>query len=135
MGLFLRILVFFCAISLASGVLVRLFNVEFGSTSFWQDHGLFFLLFITLFPRLTLLLSNVISGGFIWWIAWIFAPRILVATLATISYWQTNPILVVISWLIAWGGETSEKYFVTSRRNIYRYQPEPNATVIDVEAR
>jgi len=32
--------------------------------------------------------------------------------LATIAYWNTNEVLVVLSWLIAWGGESSEKFVV-----------------------
>lgn len=84
-------------------------------TSFWDNHGIFFLIFITLFPRLTLLFSSVAFGGFFWWLGFIFAPRLLVAILATTAYWQTNPILVVISWFVALSGEAREKTFFRNR--------------------
>ncbi|MCD6046406.1 MAG: hypothetical protein K0S08_53 [Gammaproteobacteria bacterium] len=77
--------------------------------SFWQVHGVFFILFMFFFPRLTLLFSSVPFGGLLWWLGWIFAPRLLVAILATFSYWQTNPILVVLSWCWALAGESVEK--------------------------
>ncbi|MGH8372346.1 MAG: hypothetical protein ACRETO_06410, partial [Gammaproteobacteria bacterium] len=61
--------------------------------SFWFHHGLWFILFMFFFPRLTLLLSSVPFGGLFWWLGWIFAPRLLVAILATTNYWHTNMIL------------------------------------------
>lgn len=77
--------------------------------SFWDIHGIFFILFMFFFPRLTLLFSSVPFGGLLWWLGWLFAPRLLVAILATINYWQTNPILVVLSWCWALSGESVEK--------------------------
>jgi hypothetical protein len=76
---------------------------------FWHVHGIFFVLFMFFFPRLTLLFSSVASGGILWWLGWLFTPRLLVAILATTSYWQTNPILVVLTWMWAVGGEPFEK--------------------------
>jgi hypothetical protein len=104
-------LVLFIAITITSAVLMNIFNIEFGEINFWEVHGVFFLIFITIFPRLTLLFSSVAFGGLFWWIGFIFAPRFLVAILATIAYWNTNKILVIISWLLAIGGESSEKYY------------------------
>ena len=83
--------------------------------SFWDVHGLWFIFFLMLFPRLTLLLSSVVSGGFFWWLGWLLTPRLLVAILATTSYWDTNPALVVITWLWALGGESSEKKVVHTK--------------------
>ena len=77
--------------------------------SFWQFHGVLFIVFMFFFPRLTLLFSSVPFGGLFWWIGFLFAPRLLVAILATFNYWQTNPILVVLSWCWALSGETAEK--------------------------
>lgn len=107
--------------------------------NFWDKHGLLFLIFITLFPRLTLIFSSVATGGVFWWLGFIFVPRILVAVLATLSYADTNPILVILSWFIAFSGESTEKY--TLRRNVpaNRYSARPrasqenNAEVIDAE--
>ena len=78
-------------------------------TSFWHVHGIFFIFFMFFFPRLTLLFSSVPFGGVLWWLGWIFAPRLLVAILATFNYWQTNPILVVLCWCWALSGESVEK--------------------------
>jgi hypothetical protein len=101
--------------------------------NFWEHHGLFFLIFITLFPRLTLFFSSVPFGGLLWWLGFIFAPRLLVALLATVTYLSSNPILVLISWIVALSGESSEKYYVKKKFYARRYQPAP-ATAIKNEA-
>jgi len=77
--------------------------------NFWEVHGIFFIIFMIFFPRLTLLFSSVASGGCLWWIGLVICPRLLVAILATIHYWETNPILVIFAWLMALGGESTEK--------------------------
>ncbi len=84
--------------------------------NFWHAHGLLFLVFITLFPRLTLLFSSVATGGWLWWLGWLAAPRLLVAILATTAYWHTNPVLVVIAWFVAFSGESAEKATVLRRK-------------------
>lgn len=135
----LRFLILFILISIISWVLINYVGVEFGKTNFWDKHGLLFLLFITLFPRLTLFFSSVPFGGLFWWIGFIFAPRLLVAILATIAYWQQNPILVTIAWLVALGGEASEKHFIINRPYKKRLfinrsqKPKPDKNVIDAE--
>lgn len=100
-------------------------NIQFGVESYWNNHGIFFLIFITFFPRLTLIFSSVASGGILWWLGFFFAPRILVSFLATLAYWNENPILVLISWMIALGGESSEKYYVT-KKTVFRTNPKKN---------
>lgn len=110
MKIFWRFLTAFLAVMGAVVLMTNVFGVEFGHSNFWDHHGILFLIFIAIFPRLTLLFSNVASGGLVWWLGWLFAPRILVAVLATLAYWYQNPILVVIAWLAAFGGESSEKY-------------------------
>jgi len=84
---------------------------------FWDVHGLFFLFFMCFFPRLTMLFTGICSvfSGFWFWVGWIFAPRLTVAILATSIYWGHNPILCIITWLWALGGETTEKTAVKSR--------------------
>ncbi|CAN0329284.1 unnamed protein product [Chrysoparadoxa australica] len=104
MSIFLKILGLFLVITGLSTILMQEFSIQFGTVNYWQKHGVFFLIFLTIFPRLTLLLSSVVSGGFLWWLAWLFSPRLLVAYLATVAYWQTNPLLVIFSWIIALGG-------------------------------
>jgi hypothetical protein len=76
---------------------------------FWDKHGVLFIISMALFPRLTLLFSSVAFGGLLWWLGFIFVPRILVAVLATLSYLHTNPVLVALSWVWALSGETAEK--------------------------
>lgn len=123
----IKILFIFLAITGASTLLINYTNVEFKNVDFFVKHGWFFLFSITLFPRLTLLVSGLLVGsiefgGILWWIGFFIAPRILVAILATVSYWNTNQFLVVMSWLIALGGESSEKFVITRRMNQNRPQ-------------
>jgi hypothetical protein len=86
--------------------------------NFWDVHGFWFIFFMFFFPRLTLLLSSVLSGGILWWLGWIFAPRLLVAILATNAYWEANTVLVVLTWIWALSGESAEKE--TGRRIVIR---------------
>jgi hypothetical protein len=118
----LKALSIFFVLLVATSVMMDVFKTEFGTVDFFSKHHLFFLLFITIFPRLTLLFSSVVTGGFIWWLGFIFCPRVLVASLATVSYFHTNPLLVTISWLVAIGGEVLEKMGIggTKKRFIFR---------------
>lgn len=118
--LFFKIILGFSLIALGVALASRFSNFELGNDNFWDHHGVWFLIFIALFPRLTLLLSSVASGGFIWWLAWLITPRILVAFLATLAYWNQNPALVLISWFVALGGESSEKTVMVRRGSFTR---------------
>jgi hypothetical protein len=84
-------------------------SVESLSFNFWDAHGTLFVLFMFFFPRLTLVFSSVASGGLLWWLGWVFAPRLLVAILATTAYWHTNTFLCVLAWVWALCGEIGEK--------------------------
>lgn len=92
------------------------------------------MIFITFFPRLTLLFSSVAFGGFLWWLGFFFMPRLLVACLATYYYWPTNPVLVFISWFVALTGEVFEKWGITGRKRFiyrsYRTEVHPEPTHI-----
>ena len=110
-----RFIVAFLAITGAVALATVFAGVKLGTDDFWNHHGVLFLIAIAVFPRLTLLFSSVATGGILWWVAWLFVPRYLVAFLATLAYWNQNPLLVVFSWLIAFGGESSEKYVVMRR--------------------
>ena len=114
-GTMARIIVLVLAVVGAVSLMVNVFDVEFGTGNYWDRHGVFFLLFITLFPRLTLLFSSVAAGGVLWWLGFIFTPRLLVALLATVAYWEANPVLVLLSWMVACSGELGEKYVVSDR--------------------
>jgi len=109
-------IILFLALTGATTILMGAFDVDFGLANYWDVHGAFFLIFIALFPRLTLLFSSIPFGGFFWWLGLIFTPRLLVAVLATISYWNSNWILVIISWVLVLGGESSEKYYIIKKR-------------------
>jgi len=116
----IRGILFFCLLAIFSWVLMTQFNVPFGTVSYFENHGFLLLVFLTFFPRLTLLFSSIATGGILWWVSWLFFPRILVAVLATFAYFQTNPILVTISWLVALGGESVEKRSLKHSRVVVR---------------
>ena len=78
--------------------------------TFWSNHSYVFLIGLTLFPRFFLLFCNV-SGSVLFWMGLLFLPRITVAILATLFYSSTNPILVILSWIFALGGESAEKKY------------------------
>jgi len=94
--------------------------------SYWTVHGylggFFFILFLFLLPRLTTFLSLALSVGMVaWiaepfgltgflallvaivgWVAWFLVPRFLVAALATVLYFDTNPVLWIGAWILAY---------------------------------
>jgi hypothetical protein len=74
------------------------------TTSFWQVHGVWFLIFMFLFPRITMLVATPFPVGCLAWVGWVFVPRIVAAILATHFYWDTNPVLCVFTWIFAVGG-------------------------------
>lgn len=76
--------------------------------NFWDIHGWLFLIAVTIFPRLTMLFAVAVPFGWLHWIGWLVAPHLTVAILATIYYWDTDPILCVIAWFVAFGGTAGE---------------------------
>ncbi len=112
-------LIIFLTITGVSSILLNFSDFQLKNIDYFDKHGWFFLVCLAFFPRLSLfvagLFSNIAFGGIFWWLGFFFAPRFLVATLATISYWNTNKVLVIISWLVALGGESSEKVMITRR--------------------
>jgi len=76
--------------------------------NFWSVHGGWFIFFMLFFPRLTLLFAT-IWGGWLWWLGLIFLPRFTVAMLATLTYWHTNPTLIIFTWIWAFILELGEK--------------------------
>jgi hypothetical protein len=114
MNSFVKFFLVFFVIAGVTGLLFPQLNIELGHQDYWDKRGVFFLIFMGLFPRLTLLISTA-WGGFLWWLGLIIAPRVLVALMATIAFWNQNPILVTIAWLMAIGGESTEKSFIVRR--------------------
>ena len=84
-------------------------------TDFWEVHGVWFILFMCFFPRLTMLFATTVGGGFFYWLGWLFAPRLTVAILATYLFGHTNTVLVVFAWLWAVTGEGTEKVAVKNK--------------------
>lgn len=114
--------IFFFAGIIVTALIFGAVDFQYGTTNFWENHGVFFLVFISFFPRLTLLFSSVATGGILWWLGFIFYPRLLVAVLATMAYLQTNPLLVGIAWFVAISGEFAEKKgIVANKRFIVRH--------------
>lgn len=136
-----KIALIFLAITGAMTLLYNYTDVQLGTIDYFNKHGWIFLFSVALFPRFTLLVSGMLVGsvefgGLLWWLGFFFAPRILVACLATVAYWNTNPVLVIISWLIALGGESSEKFIITNRmRHPKRYDQGFSGTTVEAEYR
>ena len=98
---------------------------------YWTNNSLIYLIGLVLFPRFSLLFCNV-SGNIIFWLGWLFLPRITVAFLATIYYWNSNPFLVILSWLFAMGGESAEKSYGYKLRNkSFRHTKETEYEIIE----
>ena len=135
----LKILFIFLAITGASTLLYNYTDITFGKIDFFTKHGWIFLISIALFPRLTLFISgfmvgSIEFGGLVWWLGFFFAPRLLIAMLATVAYWNTNQILVILAWLIALGGESSEKFILTKKmRSAPQKYNQYQGTTIDAE--
>lgn len=56
-----------------------------------------------------MLFATTAGGGLLYWLGWLLAPRLTVAILATTYFWETNTILVIITWIWALTGESGEK--------------------------
>lgn len=74
--------------------------------------GVFLLFALAFIPRISmvcmLIWGALTGGGFFWWAGLLFVPHIVVAVEATSNYWDTNPVLCVLAWLVAFGGTFSE---------------------------
>lgn len=128
-NLLLRGVAVFMVLLVATTISMDVLKLDYGTVNYWDKRGVFFLFFVTIFPRLTLLFSSVAFGGFLWWVGFFICPRILVATLATVAYFQTNPVLVTIAWVIAIGGEVFEKWGIgRGRFQVHTFKGGPRAT-------
>lgn len=130
----IRFFLIFIFLSVLMTLGLSFFDWDLGTGNYWNHHGVLLLVFLSFFPRLALLFSSIPFGGLFWWLGFIFAPHYLVAVLATLNYWHQNPILVSISWLVALGGESTEKYFIKRRVHVRKYKYTGNGPVIDVDA-
>ena len=78
---------------------------------FWDVHGIGFIICLAFLPRLTMLLTGIFMSWMcpLFLFGWIFAPRLAVAIMASMVYFDTNPVLCILTWLWALGGESTEK--------------------------
>jgi hypothetical protein len=86
------------------------------NTNFWMAHGVWLLIFMALFPRITMIVATMHPIGWLSWLGWLFTPRILAAILATHYYWDTNPILVIITLVVAFWATKLKISFIFRRR-------------------
>jgi hypothetical protein len=94
------LLILFCLTAMASDVF---------TVSFFDNHGIFYLIGWALFPRIMFWFFSAMTGGFFFWLGVFLVPRIMVAYWATYYYFDTNPILCLVAWFIALSGESAEK--------------------------
>lgn len=73
----------------------------------WEIHSVWFLLGCTAFPRIALLFFAFTPFGWLAWIGWLFTPHLLVAFLS-LSFWNENPVLVILAWILAFAGTGGE---------------------------
>jgi len=71
------------------------------------EWGWLLLFGLAVFPRITLLFVGGPFGALAW-LGWVFCPHLVVAVIATTSYWDTNPVLCVVAWFFAFAGTGSE---------------------------
>ena len=69
--------------------------------SFWDYHGMWFLIFMFFFPRLTMLFATTVTFGVLAWVGWFFVPRFVGAFYATVYYGDQNTFLCALAWIIA----------------------------------
>lgn len=82
--------------------------------NYFDEHGVIALFGLAIFPRITLLVASFATGGFFWWLGWLFTPHLLVAILS-LPYWSSNPVLVVCAWIMAFVGTGGEGGYARER--------------------
>jgi hypothetical protein len=122
----LLLLVFMCLFfhaNMLSAATIFMNDIPTLNRDFWLIHGplggTILCLMLAIFPRIALAFIALVTGGIgisiLGFLFWFLAPHLLVAIIATTIYWHTNPILVILSWFIAFGGETTEKVYIRRR--------------------
>ena len=98
---------------------------------YWDNHGLIFLIGLAVLPRITMFLGGTVWGFALlpppWpvlaWIGFFISPSLVIAMLATMHYWDTNPILCVIAWLLFTGKVTGAASQRRRERDDVRFTP------------
>ena len=79
---------------------------------YWLIHGVLYAIALVFFPRITVWFFSCVSGGIIFWIFFLLFPRFFIPIIAAAAYWDTNPILVILSFGVFWPTEVTEKKIV-----------------------
>ena len=66
---------------------------------YWTNHSLLFLIGLTIFPRFTLLFSN-ISSNILFWLGWLFLPRLMIALLGITTVYYFMTFLYILATII-----------------------------------
>jgi len=81
--------------------------------NFWEVHTIFFIFFLLICPRLTMLFMGICFFPFphpiLFFFGWLLCPRLVIAILATSNYWNTNPVLCILAWIAALGTVSENK--------------------------
>ncbi len=88
-------------------------------------YGIITLVGLSFFPRFSMLLLTSISFSSmspLFYLGWIFTPHLTVSILATDWYWNTDYHLVIISWIIALGGENIEKKYAKNKSKNFSFK-------------
>jgi hypothetical protein len=127
---------------------------------FWTVHGVvggfFYIVFLFLFPRLTVFATVTISalvgstiasvgitGSPAWmatttlvliaWIALIPLPRVIIAAIALYLYSETNPVLCVFACILGWINGMTVAYIASRGFNEFlKKQPESGLSYLDI---
>lgn len=89
--------------------------MQLSPVSFWENHSVWFLIGMAIFPRITMLVATSFGYGFFYWCGWVFVPRFTAAIIATLLYWETNPFLLIFVWIMALG-DVKEKQIIATRK-------------------
>ena len=69
---------------------------------FWDDHTVMWIVGLVFTPRLMLLYFGIIKPGLIPPIlGFFFIPRMFLASVLTTVYGESNPVLIVVVWILA----------------------------------
>lgn len=115
---------------------------------FWQIHSWWFLIFITFFPRLTMLFAVTVPFDWLAWLGWLFVPHLTVAILATIYYWNMEPYTLYhrLDRGLRWDGRRNESSKQNrpmtlwdprnfSLRPLHFYYPKPSINHFSISTR
>lgn len=70
--------------------------------NFWSEHSVWFVIGLILWPRLLLIYCGMIAAGSVPALfGFTLVPRMMIASAVTLAYGSTNPVLIVVCWILA----------------------------------